>query len=73
MYPQQCHVVTYMTLSIHVIIFVSVRPPTLKDLEALEPAFYNSLLWIRDNDPEPLDLTFTVEEVSIDSLYYMYL
>ncbi len=39
------------------------RPPSLKDLEALEPDFYNSLLWIRDNDPEPLDLTFTVEEV----------
>ena len=36
----------------------------MKDLEALEPAFYNSLLWIRDNDPEPLDLTFTVEEVN---------
>ena len=35
----------------------------MKDLEALEPDFHNSLLWIRDNDPEPLDLTFTVEEV----------
>ena len=34
----------------------------LKDLESLEPAFYNSLLWIQENDPEPLDLTFTVEE-----------
>ena len=33
----------------------------IKDLEALEPAFYNSLLWIQENDPEPL--TFTVEEV----------
>jgi len=41
------------------------RPPSLKDLEALEPDFYNSLLWICDNDPEPLDLTFTVEEVSM--------
>ena len=39
------------------------RPPHIKDLEALEPAFYNSLLWIQENDPEPLDLTFTVEEV----------
>ena len=42
------------------------RPPHLKDLEALEPAFYNSLLWIQENDPEPLDLTFTVEEVCVD-------
>ena len=41
------------------------RPPHLKDLEALEPAFYNSLLWIQENDPEPLDLTFTVEEVGL--------
>ena len=41
------------------------RPPHLKDLEALEPAFYNSLLWIQENDPEPLDLTFTVEEVCV--------
>ena len=41
------------------------RPPHLKDLEALEPDFYNSLLWIQENDPEPLDLTFTVEEVSL--------
>ena len=38
------------------------RAPTVKDLESLEPAFYNSLLWIEENDPEPLDLTFTVEE-----------
>ena len=41
------------------------RPPHIKDLEALEPAFYNSLLWIQENDPEPLDLTFTVEEVGV--------
>ena len=38
------------------------RPPVVKDLESLDPAFYNSLLWIQENDPAPLDLTFTVEE-----------
>ena len=38
------------------------RPPHIKDLEALEPAAA-SLLWIQENNPEPLDLTFTVEEV----------
>ena len=54
---QQCCVVdTYCMLCL------SLRPSTLKDLESLEPAFYNSLLWIQENDPEPLDLTFTVEE-----------
>ena len=49
-------------LFVHVHVY---RPPHLKDLEALEPAFYNSLLWIQENDPEPLDLTFTVEEVCL--------
>lgn len=42
--------------------FLFLRPPSLRDLESLEPAFYNSLLWIQENDPEPLDLTFTIEE-----------
>lgn len=44
------------------------RPSALKDLESLEPAFYNSLLWIQQNDPEPLDLTFTVEEEAFGQL-----
>jgi len=34
----------------------------LKDLESVEPEFHSSLQWILDNDPEPLDLTFVVEE-----------
>ena len=46
----------------------TLRPPSLKDLESLEPAFYSSLLWIRENDPEPLDLTFTVEEEAFGQL-----
>ena len=37
-------------------------------MESLEPAFYNSLLWIQENDPEPLDLTFTVEEEAFGQL-----
>ena len=36
--------------------------PNLKDLEAIEPGIYSSLVWMQENDPEPLDLTFTVEE-----------
>ena len=28
----------------------------------MEPEFHSSLQWILDNDPEPLDLTFVVEE-----------
>ena len=38
------------------------RQPSLKDLESVEPEFHSSLQWILDNDPEPLDLTFVVEE-----------
>ena len=49
-------------MSLHGYIVSNFRTPTLKDLESLEPAFYNSLVWIRENDPAPLDLTFTVEE-----------
>ena len=56
-------------LFVHVHVY---RPPHLKDLEALEPAFYNSLLWIQENDPEPLDLTFTVEEVCFKLLQCNY-
>ena len=48
--------------------YLNFRPPHIKDLEALEPAFYNSLVWIQENDPEPLDLMFTVEEVNIASI-----
>ena len=44
------------------------RPPSLKDLESLEPAFHSSLVWILENDPEPLDLTFTVEEEAFGTL-----
>lgn len=44
------------------------RPPSLKDLESLEPAFHSSLVWILENDPEPLDLTFTVEEEAFGQL-----
>ena len=44
------------------------RSSMLQDLESLEPAFFNSLMWIQDNDPEPLDLTFTVEEEAFGQL-----
>ncbi len=34
----------------------------LSDVEALDIAFYNSLKYVQDNDPEPLDLNFAVLE-----------
>ncbi|XP_021360527.1 E3 ubiquitin-protein ligase NEDD4-like isoform X4 [Mizuhopecten yessoensis] len=34
----------------------------LQDMEPVDSEYFNSLCWIRDNDPIDLDLTFSVEE-----------
>lgn len=34
----------------------------LKDMESVDSEYYNSLLWIKEFDPEDLDLTFSVDE-----------
>jgi len=34
----------------------------LKDMESVDTEYYNSLLWIKENDPAELDLEFQVEE-----------
>lgn len=34
----------------------------LKDMESVDSEYYNSLLWIQENDPTDLDLTFSVDE-----------
>uniref|UniRef100_A0AAG5CX39 E3 ubiquitin-protein ligase n=1 Tax=Anopheles atroparvus TaxID=41427 RepID=A0AAG5CX39_ANOAO len=36
----------------------------LKDMEAVDTEYYNSLLYIKENDPAPLMLTFSVDEES---------
>jgi len=36
-------------------------PVLLKDMEYVDIEYYNSLLWIKNNDPECLDLTFDCE------------
>ena len=38
------------------------RKCQLSDLEAIDIGFYNSLKYVQDNDPEPLDLNFAVLE-----------
>jgi len=38
------------------------KPITLKDMESVDSEYYNSLKWILENDPECLDLKFTVDE-----------
>uniref|UniRef100_A0A4W3GUR3 E3 ubiquitin-protein ligase n=1 Tax=Callorhinchus milii TaxID=7868 RepID=A0A4W3GUR3_CALMI len=35
---------------------------TLKDMESVDSEYYNSLMWILENDPTDLDLRFTVDE-----------
>jgi E3 ubiquitin-protein ligase HUWE1 len=44
------------------------KPVDYKDVEWVDPEYYNSLCWILENDPTALDLTFSVEadEVSFD-------
>ncbi|XP_058825890.1 E3 ubiquitin-protein ligase Nedd-4-like isoform X3 [Topomyia yanbarensis] len=38
------------------------KPIDLKDMEAVDMEYYNSLLWIKENDPSELMLTFCVDE-----------
>jgi len=35
---------------------------TLKDMESVDAEYYNSLVWIKENDPECLALTFEVDD-----------
>ena len=38
------------------------RPFSLSDVEGIDVSFYNSLVYLQENDPEDLQLTFSVEE-----------
>ncbi|KAH7888738.1 hypothetical protein F5I97DRAFT_2004510, partial [Phlebopus sp. FC_14] len=37
------------------------KPVDYRDVEWVDPEYYNSLCWILENDPTPLELTFSVE------------
>ncbi|KAH9963908.1 hypothetical protein BC827DRAFT_99895 [Russula dissimulans] len=37
------------------------KPVDYRDVEWIDPEYYNSLCWILENDPSPLELTFSVE------------
>ncbi|XP_060874230.1 E3 ubiquitin-protein ligase NEDD4 isoform X3 [Metopolophium dirhodum] len=41
------------------------KPIELKDMESVDSEYYNSLLWIKENDPSELDLTFSLDEDSL--------
>uniref|UniRef100_A0A1W7RA52 E3 ubiquitin-protein ligase n=1 Tax=Hadrurus spadix TaxID=141984 RepID=A0A1W7RA52_9SCOR len=38
------------------------KPITLKDMESVDSEYYNSLLWIMENDPVELGLWFSIDE-----------
>ncbi|XP_021948914.1 E3 ubiquitin-protein ligase NEDD4 [Folsomia candida] len=38
------------------------KPIELEDMESVDSEYHRSLLWIRDNDPNELELTFCVDE-----------
>ncbi|PNF34617.1 E3 ubiquitin-protein ligase NEDD4 [Cryptotermes secundus] len=40
------------------------KPIVLKDMEGVDSEYYNSLLWIKENDPSKLELTFSLDEES---------
>ncbi|XP_025834959.1 E3 ubiquitin-protein ligase Nedd-4 isoform X1 [Agrilus planipennis] len=40
------------------------KPIDIKDMESVDSEYYKSLLWIKENDPSDLGLTFAVDEDS---------
>jgi len=44
--------------------FSNYRPYSIEDLQVIDLEFFNSLRYVLDNDPEPLVLTFAIEEQS---------
>ncbi|XP_017842160.1 E3 ubiquitin-protein ligase Nedd-4 isoform X2 [Drosophila busckii] len=38
------------------------KPIDLKDMESVDTEYYNSLMWIKENDPRTLELTFCLDE-----------
>lgn len=38
------------------------KPIDLKDMESVDTEYYRSLMWIKENDPRQLELTFCLDE-----------
>ena len=43
------------------------KPVDYRDVEWVDPEYYKSLCWILENDPSPLDLTFSAEADEVNS------
>lgn len=41
------------------------KPIDLRDMESVDMEYYNSLLWIKENDPSELMLTFCLDEETL--------
>lgn len=50
------------------------KPVDYKDVEWVDPEYYNSLVWILENDPTPLELTFSTDadEVRFQRLSFVF-
>lgn len=51
------------------------KPITLNDMESVDNEYFNSLIYIKDNNPEDLDLHFAVDEdvfgkVTVFTIYF---
>ena len=44
------------------------KPVDYRDVEWVDPEYYKSLCWILENDPTPLDLTFSVEADEVSGI-----
>ncbi|XP_058055642.1 E3 ubiquitin-protein ligase Nedd-4-like [Anopheles bellator] len=45
------------------------KPIDLKDMEAVDTEYYNSLLYIKENDPSPLALTFSLNDERLGTMH----
>lgn len=45
------------------------KPIELKDMESVDSEYFNSLVWIKENDPLELDLYFAVDEESFGKTF----
>ncbi|XP_052863204.1 E3 ubiquitin-protein ligase Nedd-4-like [Anopheles cruzii] len=45
------------------------KPIDLKDMEAVDTEYYNSLLYIKENDPSPLAVTFSLNDERLGAMH----
>ena len=48
------------------------KPVDYRDVEWVDPEYYKSLCWILENDPSPLDLTFSAEADEVNNFSFQF-